>query len=92
MSPRGELARCKFEGAITQFASTDDLEKAVEYIIEGHRHANLDPRAELVRADVTLENYIRYVFPKYCVLIMMPVTENGIVVQHKLESLLGPSI
>jgi hypothetical protein len=91
MSESGALVRCQFEGAITQFASTEDLDMAIEYITKSHRSVNTDPKADLVKADTTLENFIPYVFTKQRLLIMMPITENGVVVQNQLESLLGPS-
>lgn len=91
MSESGALVRCQFEGAITQFASTEDLRMALEYIIRSHRSINTDQKADIVKADTTLENFIPYVFPKQRMLIMMPITEKGVMVQNQLESLLGPS-
>ena len=87
----GRYTGCQFEGAITQFANLSDLSAAVDHIKANHHHENTAPHADVVEADTTLENYIPYVFPSRLLLIMMPITENGVNVQHQLESFLGPS-
>jgi hypothetical protein len=84
---------CVFKGAVTQFKSQADLNAGLEHIRQANSQPN-DPTslaANVVRANTTLEHYIPYIFPKSHLLIMMPVTENGAVVQKALESLLGPS-
>lgn len=87
----GRYTGCQFEGAITQFATLSDLSAAVDHIKVNHHHVNTDPHADVVEANTTIENYIPYVFPSKCLLIMMPLTENGVAVQKQLEFLLGPS-
>jgi hypothetical protein len=87
----GTWERCQFEGAITQFASDQDLRDGLAQISAAHHHPNLDPKSDVVSADTTLEHHMVYVYAKHRLLILMPMTEHGIAVQQAVESLLGPS-
>ena len=87
----GTWERCQFEGAITQFASDQDLRDGLAQISAAHHHPNLDPQSDIVSADTTLEHHMVYVYAKHRLLILMPMTEHTIAVQQAVESLLGPS-
>jgi hypothetical protein len=84
---------CKFKGTIIQFDKNRDLTDAIEYINRNNHHENLseDLSANVIRSDTTLEHYIFYKFSAHRVLIVMPVTENGVQVQQKLEAMFGKS-
>jgi hypothetical protein len=87
----GAWERCLFEGAITQFASDQDLRDGIAQISASHHYPNPDPQSDIVGADTTLEHHMVYLYSKQRLLILMPMTERGMVVQQGVEALLGPS-
>jgi len=90
-SSTGLPVRCNFEGTIIKFASVIDLNKALYHIDRVNHLENLDPKADIVKADTTLEQYTLYKFNRLRIVLFIPRTENGIHVQKVIEGLYGPS-
>ncbi len=84
---------CIFKGAITQFASVEDMDSAIKQIQVTNHHTNKteDLAANVTRADTTLEQYIMYRYNRLGLLIIMPVTEDAGKIETTLETLYGPS-
>jgi hypothetical protein len=78
---------CTFKGVITQFATCDDLQSAIDQI-QAQNHRNHDPndlKANVTRADSTLEQYILYKLPRRLMLAVVPVTEDATNLRHHID-------